>query len=167
MPAFTWQKSSYCGEGESCVHVAAVAPPVINWQKSSYCPEGNSCIHVAATAPPITNWQKSSLCGEGDSCVHIATAARSIHMTESADPSGAILTTTPDDFLTLIQALKQGRQMADGRRTGIEVVVGDDDTVRIRATAAPDTTVTTDRRKWDAFVLGVRAGEFDHFVARP
>lgn len=57
--------------------------------------------------------------------------------------------------------------MTDGRRTGIEVTFGGDDTVRIRATAAPDTTVTTDRRKWDTFVLGVRAGEFDHFFARP
>lgn len=142
MPAFTWQKSSYCGEGDSCVHVAATAPSVINWQKSSYCPEGNSCIHVAITA-------------------------RSIHITESADPSGAILTTTADDFLTLVQALKGEREVTAGRRTGIEVVADDDNTVRIRATAAPDTTVTTDRRKWDTFVLGVRAGEFDHFFARP
>ncbi|MCX4699701.1 DUF397 domain-containing protein [Streptomyces sp. NBC_01373] len=23
MPTSTWQKSSYCGEGEACVHVAA------------------------------------------------------------------------------------------------------------------------------------------------
>ncbi|CAM5730849.1 hypothetical protein [Streptomyces hirsutus] len=47
------------------------------------------------------------------------------------------------------------------------MTVGGDGTVRIRATAAPDTTVTTDRRTWDTFVLGVRAGEFDHFFARP
>ncbi|MET8113462.1 DUF397 domain-containing protein [Streptomyces prasinus] len=142
MPTFTWQKSSYCGDGDSCVHIAATTPAVTNWQKSSYCPEGNSCVHVATTA-------------------------RSIHITESSDPSGAILTTTPDTFLTLVQALKRGRQMAEGRRPGIEVAVDADDTVRIRATAAPGTTVTTDRRKWDAFVLGVRAGEFDHFAARP
>ncbi|MFC1228406.1 MULTISPECIES: DUF397 domain-containing protein [Streptomyces] len=112
-------------------------------------------------------WQKSSYCGEGESCLHVATTARALHITESADPSGAILTTTPDDFLTLVQELKSGRQMAEGRRPGIEVAVDADDTVRIRATAAPGTTVTTDRRKWDAFVLGVRAGEFDHFAARP
>lgn len=113
-----------------------------------------------------THWQKSSYCGEGESCIHVAATSQAVHITESADPSGAILTATPDDFLTLVQALKEERQMADGRRTGIEVTVGDD-TVRIRATAAPDTTVTTDRRKWDTFVLGVRAGEFDHFFARP
>ncbi|GAB2459893.1 DUF397 domain-containing protein [Streptomyces incanus] len=139
-----------------------------HWQKSSYCGEGESCLHVAATAPPVINWQKSSLCGTGDSCVHVATTARSIHITESADPSGAILTTAPDTFLTLIQAIKAGGQVTGGRPTDIEVLVaGDDDTVRIRATATPDTTVTTDRRKWDTFVLGVLAGEFDHFAARP
>ena len=36
--------------------------------------------------------------------------------------------------------------------------------VYIRETSAPDVVVTTNRRKWDAFVLGVQAGEFDHFV---
>ncbi|MFF0111513.1 DUF397 domain-containing protein [Streptomyces prasinus] len=140
--------------------------PNLEWQKSSLCGTGDSCVHVAA-APSVINWQKSSLCGEGESCLHVATAPRSIHITESADPSGAVLTTTPDDFLSLIQTLKEDRQMADSRPTGIEVAVDADDTVRIRATAAPGTTVTTDRRKWDAFVLGVRAGEFDHFAARP
>ncbi|MER6016247.1 DUF397 domain-containing protein [Streptomyces bluensis] len=24
----TWQKSSYCGEGESCVHIASIDAPV-------------------------------------------------------------------------------------------------------------------------------------------
>ncbi|MEH0528235.1 DUF397 domain-containing protein [Streptomyces stelliscabiei] len=37
--------------------------------------------------------------------------------------------------------------------------------VHIRETSAPENVVTTNRRKWDAFVLGVQAGEFDHFVA--
>ena len=43
---------------------------------------------------------------------------------------------------------------------------GDDaDTpVYLRETTAPNTIVTTTRRKWNAFVLGVQAGEFDHFV---
>jgi hypothetical protein len=44
---------------------------------------------------------------------------------------------------------------------------GEDDPeapVYIRETSDPDNVVTTNRRKWDAFVLGVQAGEFDHFV---
>ncbi|MFD3735095.1 DUF397 domain-containing protein [Streptomyces sp. NPDC058632] len=115
---------------------------------------------------PRLSWQKSSYCGEGDSCVHVATTAEAIRMTESADPSGAILTTTPDDFLTLVQALKEEREVTAGRPSGIEVILGDDHTVRIRAAAAPGTAVTTDRRRWDTFVRGVRAGEFDHFMGR-
>ncbi|MEU3173431.1 MULTISPECIES: DUF397 domain-containing protein [unclassified Streptomyces] len=112
------------------------------------------------------HWQMSSYCGEGESCVHVAATARAIHITESADPSGAILTTTPGAFSTLVQALKGEREVTVGRPTGIEVVLGEDNTVRIRAAATPGTAVTTDRPRWDTFVRGVRAGEFDHFLAR-
>ncbi|MEU3614054.1 DUF397 domain-containing protein [Streptomyces sp. NPDC006872] len=27
MPTHTWQKSSYCGQGESCVHISATPTP--------------------------------------------------------------------------------------------------------------------------------------------
>ena len=47
----------------------------------------------------------------------------------------------------------------------IEVAFGLDDHVYLRETSDPGNVVVTTRRKWDAFVLGVRAGEFDHFVA--
>ncbi|MFH9425302.1 DUF397 domain-containing protein [Streptomyces sp. NPDC017529] len=46
----------------------------------------------------------------------------------------------------------------------IEVAFGDDDHVYLRTNIEPDNVVTTTRTKWDAFVLGVKAGEFDHFV---
>lgn len=113
---------------------------------------------------PGLNWQKSSLCGSGDSCVHVAATPTGIHITESADPSGAILTTTPDAFRDLLHSLKE--EPHQGSRTPVlEVTIaGDDDrTVRLHAPGAP--TVTTDRRRWEIFVRGVRAGEFDHFVA--
>jgi hypothetical protein len=38
--------------------------------------------------------------------------------------------------------------------------------VYLRGTSDPETVVTTNRRKWDAFVFGAQAGEFDHFVGR-
>lgn len=38
------------------------------------------------------------------------------------------------------------------------------DNVYIRVNTDPDNIVITTQRKWDAFVLGVKAGEFDHFV---
>ncbi|MGW1912944.1 DUF397 domain-containing protein [Streptomyces sp. NPDC002076] len=104
--------------------------PGLAWQKSSYCPEGNSCIHVAAT--PGT-----------------------IHMTESADPTGAVLTTTPAAFATLLTALKKEPAPTSRDDNG-------DAPLLLRSAA---TVVTTTRHQWSAFVLGVQAGEFDHFVA--
>lgn len=57
---------------------------------------------------------------------------------------------------------------ATGPGPWIEIAFGEGDDgdapVYIRETSDPDNVVTTNRRKWDAFVLGVQAGEFDHFV---
>lgn len=46
----------------------------------------------------------------------------------------------------------------------IEVATGTGDLIHLRETSAPDTVVTTTQVKWDAFVKGVMAGEFDHFA---
>ena len=56
---------------------------------------------------PTYSWQKSSYCGQGESCVHIAASTGTVHLTESADPSRAILTTRPAPFAALLQALKE------------------------------------------------------------
>ncbi|MFE9678597.1 DUF397 domain-containing protein [Streptomyces sp. NPDC006259] len=57
---------------------------------------------------------------------------------------------------------------ATGPGPWIEIAFGEGEDgeapVYLRETSDPDNVVTTNRRKWDAFVLGVRAGEFDHFV---
>ncbi|MGI5195852.1 DUF397 domain-containing protein [Streptomyces sp. CA-288835] len=74
--------------------------PPIAWQKSSYCAQGEACLHVAST------WQKSSHCGQGESCVHISATPQTIHLTESADPTQAILSATPTAFSALLHTLK-------------------------------------------------------------
>ncbi|MFJ1974190.1 DUF397 domain-containing protein [Streptomyces sp. NPDC087903] len=51
-------------------------------------------------------WQKSSHCAQGDSCVHVATATGTIHLTESSDPTGAILKAVPASFGALLSVLK-------------------------------------------------------------
>ncbi|MFP3992609.1 DUF397 domain-containing protein [Streptomyces sp. E11-3] len=70
----------------------------------------------------------------------------------------------PSD-LTWVRAAPED---ATGPGPWIEIAFGDDGTdngpVYIRETSDPDNVVTTTQRKWDAFVLGVQAGEFDHFV---
>ncbi|MFF9567778.1 DUF397 domain-containing protein [Streptomyces sp. NPDC014685] len=57
--------------------------PSPTWQKSSYCAQGNSCIHVAAPTPGT------------------------IGLTESADPTGAVLHTTPTAWAALLHAIKK------------------------------------------------------------
>ncbi|MFI5806637.1 DUF397 domain-containing protein [Streptomyces sp. NPDC051561] len=54
------------------------------------------------------DWQKSSYCAQGNSCVHVADTPGAVHLTESGDPSGAIVTTTPTAFAALTHALKEG-----------------------------------------------------------
>ncbi|MEV0117936.1 DUF397 domain-containing protein [Streptomyces sp. NPDC050844] len=56
---------------------------------------------------PAHTWQKSSYCSEGSSCVHVAASitGTAVHLTESADPSGAILTAPPEAFSALIRTL--------------------------------------------------------------
>lgn len=34
MPTMTWQKSSYCAQGNSCVHVASATGPTIHLTES-------------------------------------------------------------------------------------------------------------------------------------
>lgn len=47
----------------------------------------------------------------------------------------------------------------------IDVAAADDGTIKLRESDAPDVIVTTTPEKLRAFILGVKAGEFDHFAA--
>ena len=59
---------------------------------------------------PTQTWQKSSYCQEGEACVHISAPARtSVHVTESADPTQTVLTTTPVTFGALLDTLKASK----------------------------------------------------------
>ncbi|MFC9227083.1 DUF397 domain-containing protein [Streptomyces hygroscopicus] len=46
----------------------------------------------------------------------------------------------------------------------IEVAVGPDDQILMRESNDPGTVVVTTRAKWEAFIKGVKAGEFDDFA---
>lgn len=97
-------------------------------------------------------WQKSSYCAQGEACLNVAADDHGVKLTESSDPDGAILHTTPAAFASLTHSLKTG-----GASPLIDVTHTPDGLVRIGG------VVTTTHEKWDAFVLGVRAGEFDRF----
>ncbi|MFE4691591.1 DUF397 domain-containing protein [Streptomyces sp. NPDC056749] len=57
-------------------------------------------------------WQKSSYCAQGNSCVHVATDDGSVALTESGDPNGAILRTSPAAWAALIRTVKETRNRA-------------------------------------------------------
>ncbi|WP_392671828.1 DUF397 domain-containing protein [Streptomyces sp. LN785] len=57
-------------------------------------------------ADPV--WQKSSYCAQGNSCLHVAAQDSTVHVTESSDPSGAILRTTPAAWAALLRTVKVG-----------------------------------------------------------
>jgi hypothetical protein len=59
--------------------------------------------------PTYDHWQKSSYCAQGDSCVHVAASNSTVCLTESSDPTGAILRTTPTTWAALVRALKENR----------------------------------------------------------
>lgn len=46
----------------------------------------------------------------------------------------------------------------------IEIAVDSRGMIHIRESTNPDVVAVTTPAKWDAFVKGVKAGEFDHFV---
>lgn len=56
--------------------------------------------------PPYL-WQKSSYCGQGESCLHVATHHGTVKLTESSDPTGAILRTTPAAWAALLRTVKE------------------------------------------------------------
>ncbi|MFB7134628.1 DUF397 domain-containing protein [Streptomyces sp. NPDC056237] len=55
------------------------------------------------------SWQRSSYCGQGESCLHVAARNSSVELTESGDPTGAILHTTPAAWAALVRAVKENR----------------------------------------------------------
>ncbi|MFF9318333.1 DUF397 domain-containing protein [Streptomyces sp. NPDC014735] len=63
----------------------------LEWFKSSYSgDEGGACLEVAY------DWRKSSYSGsEGGACVEVAAHPAAIHVRDSKNPEGPILTITP------------------------------------------------------------------------
>ncbi|MFJ4837914.1 DUF397 domain-containing protein [Streptomyces sp. NPDC088746] len=53
------------------------------------------------------DWQKSSYCAQGEACIHIAADQGSVALTESSDPTGAILRTSPSAWAALIRTVKE------------------------------------------------------------
>ena len=68
------------------------------------------------------------------------------------------------DALSGLDWRRAAPEGATGPDPWIEIAFDDGDLVYLSENSAPDAIVTTTCSKWDAFVLGVQAGEFDHFA---
>ncbi|AXE79172.1 DUF397 domain-containing protein [Streptomyces atratus] len=55
-----------------------------------------------------SSWQKSSYCAQGEACANVAAPAPgAVCLTESGDPTRAILRTTPAAWAALVRTLKE------------------------------------------------------------
>jgi Domain of unknown function (DUF397) len=55
-----------------------------------------------------SNWQKSSYCAQGEACLHVTTTSeRTVILTESSDPTGSILSTTPATWAAFVRSVKE------------------------------------------------------------
>jgi hypothetical protein len=75
--------------------------------------------------------------------------------------------TAPSTVPTGLDWVRAAPEGEEGPGPWIEIAFGPDDLVHLRETGDPENVVTTTQKKWDAFVLGVQAGEFDHFTEVP
>jgi hypothetical protein len=77
-----------------------IRTPDLAWFKSSYSSgsEGDSCVEVAL------DWFKSSYSSgpDGDSCLEIAPTPETIHIRDSKQTGGAVLTVTPTTWTRFV-----------------------------------------------------------------
>ncbi len=91
--ALKWFKSTYISEqGGACLEVA------YTWRKSSYSgSDGGNCVEVAYP------WRKSSYSGsDGGACVEVAACPSVVHVRDSKDPGGPVLTLAPDAWSAFV-----------------------------------------------------------------
>ncbi|WP_010475988.1 MULTISPECIES: DUF397 domain-containing protein [Streptomyces] len=104
-------------------------------------------------------WRKSSHCATGEACIHLAPApGGAVRLTESSDPTGAILTLTPATWQAWREAIEAGRlPLPDAEH-------GPGELLELRDPDNQDVVVTTTVPQWNAFAAGVRDGEFDQLA---
>ncbi|MEV6400248.1 DUF397 domain-containing protein [Streptomyces sp. NPDC051907] len=88
-----WFKSSYSSDaGGDCIEVA------YDWHKSSYSSDaGGACVEVAY------DWHKSSHSSDaGGNCVEVAAHPLAVHIRDSKNPDGPMLTVAPGAWAAFV-----------------------------------------------------------------
>lgn len=109
-----WRKSSLSGSGNNCVEVARVNNRYfVHDSKSLDCStpaffpeeEAEVCQHQLANAV----WRKSSRSqGTTDNYIEVAFASELVAVRDSEDPSGAVLSFSPNDWVAFLKCVKAG-----------------------------------------------------------
>jgi hypothetical protein len=67
------------------------------WFKSSYSSSaGGECVEVAY------NWRKSSHSGATGNCLQVAACSHTVHVRDSKNPAGPVLTLTPAQWAAFV-----------------------------------------------------------------
>jgi len=121
----------------------------LTWRRSTRCSTG-ACVEVT--------FIRASACASS-SCVEVGCDANLVHVRDSKDPDGPVITYTADEWREhVVDEIKGGGWLPE-----YTYRTGDGEVVVRRNPIDRGLTFTED--EWDAFVEGVRAGEFDY--ARP
>ena len=74
------------------------SPEHLTWFKSSYSgDEGGACVEVAF------GWRKSSYSGDqGGACVEVAACPEAVHVRDSKDVAGPLLTVSPGSWSAFV-----------------------------------------------------------------
>jgi hypothetical protein len=133
-----WRKSSFSSDSANCVEVS--------WTRSSACHQG-SCVEVG--------WTSSSLCAGGD-CVQVRHDDDVVYVRDSKLGDDSPVQEWP---LTYWEFLCDAIVADLPRFSGFRKL--DDGGVELRWEHIHPAPLIFDDGEWKAFVLGVRAGEFD------
>lgn len=132
-----WKRSTYCANG-LCVEVAA------HWQRSSYCSTGG-CVE----------WSRSR-CSMG-SCVEVERQDEKVYLRDSKlGEESPVIEFTPACWSEFLDAVRRDALPDDA----IEMMDGGV-WLPVPGPRFDGWHLKFDREEWDAFVKGVKAGEFD------
>ncbi|WP_190813204.1 DUF397 domain-containing protein [Saccharopolyspora pogona] len=115
---------------------------------------------AASSTQPPTGWFKSSFSNPSQACVEVRFSDRAVHVRDSKDRGeGPVISVSGNAWSTLLAEVA-GRLPVGTSRT-IRIVHRTDGGADLQSLPARSLTLSYTATEWDAFVAGVRAGEFD------
>ncbi|MGI8305576.1 DUF397 domain-containing protein [Saccharopolyspora hattusasensis] len=115
---------------------------------------------VASSQKPTTSWFKSSFSNPSQNCVEIRFADGLVHVRDSKDRGEGPVISAPGNAWSTLLAEVAGR-LPVGTSGTIRIVHRTDGGADLQSLPARSLTLSYTAAEWDAFVAGVRAGEFD------